>query len=126
MSQIISLVKYDYKDEKLYEDNSKTIEEAFISEDCINIISGLIGTAKIYEEYDSDEFYEIDCIVDFKKSIELYENRFIQLREECPNIKNENIFDSINLFRTLTNVHHVVWLKNEKFYNDDTVIITLG
>jgi len=50
MSKIISLIKYDYSNKKLYEDNSETIETAFISEDCLKIISELMAIVKIYEE----------------------------------------------------------------------------
>lgn len=123
MSQIISLIKYDYKNERLYEDNSEIIETTFISEDCIQIINESLGISKVYEEFDSDEFYEIDCIGNFEKNIKLYEDKFIEL---IKNKKIENISESIDLFRTLTNVHHIFWLKNEKFLDDNHVIIKLG
>jgi hypothetical protein len=126
MSQIISLIKYDYSNNKLYEEHSETIETAFISEDCLNIISELMAIAKIYEDYDSDEFTEIDCIRDANKAIELYKDRFINLIETQSENINSNIDNSIVLFRTITNVHHIFWLKEEKFSNDEYVIIKLG
>lgn len=118
MSQIISLVKYECHNEKLYEDNSETIETTFISEDCINVVNKSIAMAKIYEDYNSNEFSEIDCIGEIEKNIGLYEKEFIDL------VKNNN--NSIELFRTLTNVHHIFWLKKEKFNNYNNVIIKLG
>jgi hypothetical protein len=126
MSQIISLVKYDYYDEKLYEDNSETIETSFISEDFIQIISESVGTAKIYEDNSSDEFYEIDCVGNIEKNIKLFEDKFLEFIKDNNIKNNENISQSINLFRTLTNVHHIFWLKNEKFSNNDAVLIKLG
>ncbi|MFX4283976.1 hypothetical protein ACOL3A_05415 [Aliarcobacter butzleri] len=126
MSKIISLVKYDYYDGKLYEDNSETIETSFISEDFIKIISESVGTAEIYEDNSSDEFYEIDCVGNFEKNIKLFEDKFIEFIKDNNIKNNENISQSINLFRTLTNIHHIFWLKNEKFRNKDDVLIKLG
>ena len=126
MSKIISLIKYDYLDKKLYEANSETIETAFISEDYLNIISELMAIVEIYEDYDSDEFSEIDCIRNAKEAIKLYENSFKNLIEAQSKNINNNIHDSIVLFRTITNIHHIFWLKEEKFSNDEYVIIKLG
>ena len=127
MSKIISLIKYDYSNKKLYEDNSETIETAFISEDCLKIISELMAIVKIYEDYDSDEFSEIDCIREPKKALKLYEDRFKNLlKTQSENIINNNIHDSIVLFRTISNIYHIFWLKEEKFSNDEYVIIKLG
>lgn len=126
MSQIISLVQYNYHNEKLYEENSETIETSFISEDCIDIIRESVGTAIIYEDKGSDESYEIDCVGNIAENMKLYEDKFIELFEDKDIKNNEHISNSINLFRTLTNVYHIFWLKNEKFSNNDDVLIKLG
>lgn len=126
MSTIISLVQYDHDDEKLYEDNSELIDSAYISEDLINIISESINTVIIYEDNNSDEYFEIDCINNIEKNIKLFEDKFLEFLKDN-NLKNhENISQSIDLFRTLTNVHYIFCLKNKNFRNNDNVLIKIG
>ena len=126
MSTIISLVQYDHDDEKLYEDNSELIDSAYISEDLINIISESIDTVIIYEDNNSDEYFEIDCINNIEKNIKLFEDKFLEFLKDN-NLKNhENISQSIDLFRTLTNVHYIFCLKNKNFRNNDNVLIKIG
>lgn len=126
MSKIISLVQYDHDNEKLYEDNSELIDWAYISEDLINIISESIDTVIIYEDNNSDEYFEIDCINNIEKNIKLFEDKFLEFLKDN-NLKNhENISQSIDLFRTLTNVHYIFCLKNKNFRNNDNVLIKIG
>lgn len=126
MSQIISLVEYDYRNKKLCENNSKTIETTFIDEDCVKIIKTLIGTANIYEDSDSDEFSKIDCVTDIDKSIKLYESKFYNLIKDENKNNNKDYYKSMQLFRTLTNICHIFWLKKDKFNNTKNAIIKLG
>jgi hypothetical protein len=126
MSQAISLIKYNYKNEKLLEDDLQIIESAFINDELLKIISDSIGTAKIYEEADSNNFYDIDCIGDVEINIKKLEKKFIKLLKEENTKKNVMVTDSITAFRILTNIYNIFWLKDNKFSEDHSTIIKLG
>ena len=137
MSQNLSLVEYKAdKHGNLYDDNSKTIETAFITPELIKLIEKekLLEDKPLLEETGTSESFDVKCIENssLDKVLSIIENEFIRfLSSETSNsVKNLVIRDEvsslINEFRTITNLYHVIKLKKDNFEHNPCVVLKLG
>ncbi len=136
MSQNLSLVQYKV-DEKgnLYDDDSNIIESAFITPELINLIEKekLLEDKSLLEEIGTMESFEVKCIENssLNKALSVLENEFMTLSSDASNklksvFNNDEISSLMNEFRTITNLHHVIKLKKDKFEHNTNVVLKLG
>ena len=137
MSLNISLIEYkSCKDGKLYEEGSEVIESAFLSPALLEKIKDQfpLYEKEIFEEEGSPEASTINSFSDnnIHEIKELLEKEFVRLLEapesqELTSIMVPNsVFEAIEKFRTLTNVYHIFWLKNENFSKRSNALIKIG
>lgn len=137
MSLNISLIEYkSCSNGKLYEEDSEVIESAFLSQTIFEMIKTKcqLCETEIFEEDGSSETSTIENVSDddIHKIKELLENEFVRLIESKESeelkslITHDSVFEAIEKFRTLTNVYHIFWLKNEKFSKRINVLVKIG
>jgi hypothetical protein len=137
MSLNISLIEYkSCEDGNLYEKDSEIIESAFLSPDIFEMIKDKypLCETEVFEEEGSSESSTIENVSDddIHGIKELLENEFVRLIEakESQDLKSlitpNSVFEAIEKFRTLTNVYHIFWLKNENFSKRSNVLIKIG
>lgn len=152
MSKSINLVKYAVdENKKINETETELIETAFVTSSLLDEIikdNSLINKC-VYEQLDSDECYQIECFDDnqVENILKKLKDDFITvLTSDCKKIskniiehkskqslvtqgeyiKSSEIDDSINRFRTITNVINIFKLKNDKYSDDMSVVLKIG
>lgn len=152
MSQSINLVSYEASgDGKLYETNTDLIETAFVTSALLDELKSKFPLIKrkIFEVIGSEEHYSIECFNDseIEGAIKELEDIFLSILksdgeklldkeasqdyENLPllhsgHIQSSDIDDSINRFRTLTNIINIFKLKKNKYGSDASVVLKLG
>lgn len=152
MSQSINLVAYETaNDGKLYETKTDLIETAFVSSALLGELQNNFPLIErsIFEVVGCEEYYSIECFndSDIEGAIKRLEEIFLSIlksdgekllgqadsqdSENLPpthsgHIKSNNLDDSINRFRTLTNIIKVFNLKHNKYSNDTSVVLKIG
>lgn len=136
MSQNLSLVQYAHLDDgKLSEEKSIVIESAFLPPHLLTEIERNfpLTTRDLFDnngQYSSS----IDC---FRSDacpgiLEMLEREFVRLFEADEHqglrelLVQSSIEEAIAAFRSLTNLHHVIWLKENKFPCADNAVLQLG
>ncbi|HCI5234088.1 TPA: hypothetical protein PCO66_004451 [Klebsiella pneumoniae] len=152
MSQSINLVAYESaSDGRIYETKTELIETAFVTTALLEELqkeSPLIER-KIYEIPEAEEHYSIECFndSDIERILVKLEEMFLSVlesdsekllqksdsqdRKSLPStqstyIKSSDISESINRFRTLTNIFNIFYLKHNKYGGDTSVVLKLG
>ncbi|TVU80994.1 MULTISPECIES: hypothetical protein [Pseudoalteromonas] len=152
MSQSINLVAYQANENgKLYESKTDLIETVFITPSLLSELQKASPLIKknIFETVGSEDHYSIECFNDseiegaIKKLEEVFlsilasdgkkllgqeskkdSNKLALLSSE--HIASGDLDDSINRFRTLTNVINVFKLKHNQYSSDASVVLKLG
>jgi len=137
MSQNLFLVKYQM-DEKgnPYEDKCEIIESAFITPELVNLIEKekLLEDKRLLEEIETVEFSNITCIENYSlnKALEILQDEFIQLILKTSDklksvvFNSDEISSSMDEYRTITNLQHIIKLKKDKFEHSPNVVLKLG
>jgi len=152
MSQSINLVAYEAaSDGKLYETNTDLIETVFVTSVLLGELQSKFPLIKrkIFEVIDSEEHYSIECFNDseIEDVIKKLEEIFLTIlksdgekllnKEASPDSENQlslhsvhiqtsDIDNSINRFRTLTNIINIFKLKKNQYGSDTSVVLKLG
>lgn len=152
MSQNINLVAFEISDEgKLFETQTDLIETAFITSSLLDELlkSFSLVEIEIFECLGSEEHYSIECFKesDIEGAIKKLEEMFLSIlkldgekllcQADSPDLKNlpstdtghivsKDIDDSINRFRTLTNIINVFKLKHNRYRGDLSVVVKIG
>lgn len=152
MSQSINLVVYEASDDgKLYETNTYLIETAFVTPALLEELQNKFPLIerKVFEVIGSEEHYSIECFneSDIEEAIKRLEEIFLSIlksdgeklldKEDSQDsgnlpsfhsghLKSSDIGDSINRFRTLTNIINIFKLKKNQYGSDTSVVLKLG
>lgn len=152
MSQSINLVAYEASDDgKLYETKTDLVETAFVTSALLAELQKKFPLIerRVFEVVGSEEHYSIECFndSDIEEAIKRLEDIFLSIlkldgeklldkedsqdSENLPtlhsgHIKSSDIGDSINRFRTLTNIINIFKLKKNKYGSDTSVVLKLG
>ncbi|NWO06605.1 MAG: hypothetical protein HLX50_13225 [Alteromonadaceae bacterium] len=152
MSQSINLVAYEASDDgKLYETKTSLIETAFVTPVLLDELQKKFPLIErnVFEVVGSEEYYSIECFndSDIEEAIKKLEDIFLSIlksdgeklldkevsqdSENLPSlhsghIKSSDINDSINRFRTLTNIINIFKLKKNQYGSDTSVVLKLG
>ncbi|WIG80222.1 hypothetical protein KFZ68_08800 [Photobacterium damselae] len=152
MSQSINLVAYEASDDgKLYETNTALIETAFVTSALLGELQNKFPLIerKVFEVVGSEEHYPIECFndSDIEEAIKRLEDIFLSIlksdgeklldkkasedSENLPSlhsshIKSSDIDESIDRFRTLTNIINIFKLKKNQYGSDTSVVLKLG
>lgn len=152
MAANINLVEYQSDDdENLYETKVELIESSYISSSLLNKLlqSFPLVERNVYEEIGSEENYSIECFEnsDVEEIIKALEDVFLSIlscdsekllgghssksSETLPalfeqHINANDINESINRFRTLTNVIYLFKLKQNQYGKNVSVVIKIG
>ena len=152
MSHSINLVVYASGDDgKLYETKTDLIEAVFVTSSLLSELKKNFPLIErnIFEEVGSDEHYQIECFddSDIEGAIKKLEEIFLSVlaadsekllgqeslkdSEKLPSttlghISSGDLDDSINRFRTLTNIINVFKLKHNQYSSDLSAVLKVG
>ncbi|WP_447578718.1 hypothetical protein [Achromobacter kerstersii] len=136
MSQNLSLVQYAHLDDgKLREEESTVIESAFFPSHLLAEIEKKfpLTTRDLFDD-NGQYSSSIDCLRSDACSgiLELLEREFVRLFEADEHqrlrelLVQSSIEEAITAFRSLTNLHHVIWLKENQLPCVDYAVLQLG
>ncbi|WP_156943126.1 hypothetical protein [Pseudogulbenkiania sp. MAI-1] len=137
MSKQLSLIDYPSSDEgEVYEPENSVIASAFISNEVIHNLErlGVFEKFRLYEDSSLSDFVEQTRIKQdmIDSALREIESEFIRLLDskvvnEIKKIQsNESIDALICEFNVITNIYHILRLKNNNFSSISSAIIKLG
>ncbi len=134
MSLNISLIQFD-SDETgtLFEEKYTTIETAYINHTLLDEIKEKypFREQKVFEERESKEYSIFNYFNqnNINDILSYLESKFINLCDSCnfKEIYDQNIYlKKVEEFRTISNIIHVLKLKNEKYKESFSSFIKVG
>jgi hypothetical protein len=152
MSQSINLVAYETaSDGKLYETKTDLIETAFVTTALLGELQNNFPLIerRVFEVVGAEDHYSIECFndSDIEGAIKRLEDIFLSIlksdgeklldKEDSQDFRNlpsthsdhiklSDIGNSINRFRTLTNIINIFNLKHNQYSSDTSVVLKLG
>lgn len=112
----------------------ETLQETYLGNDTYKQITATVNlaTLKVFEEANSDEYSELDCILneDISKVFDMIKNsiisKILNFRDESEKNIRENLELHINEMRMLTNIYELLRKKLFIYGNDNSVIVKIG
>lgn len=135
MAKNLILLKFDFDNEKKYtEESMETLRNVYLGDNIYKQITDNINlaTLKVFDEKNSNEYSELDCILDkdIPKICSMIKNtilaKFLSFHNKTEANIKENLETDIKEIRIITNIYDLLEKKLVAYGSDKNVVVKIG